>query len=148
MLDILSDLFHNAAYFGNWPDRLFTLFVQAARPSKGGRFGELVQFKVPYTGKNEKAPPVSWVTDHLERGGVSTFLYLHDANYMYFSVRKSQEKQARWLYDEETMQMRSFAHPWSNKSKGKAQSRPARQGRKSKGNQTAGVWGLVESLLK
>lgn len=150
---MIMDLFDNLAYFGNWPDRLLTMFVQATSPSKGGRFGGLVQFKVPHPNKNDKSPGVVAVKAHLKRHGVRTFLYLHDANYMYFSVRETQAEYARWLYDEENMLMRNTATRWSDPTpKVPAKRAPARRAgtkRKQKAAPKMGTArGFVEYLIK
>ncbi len=145
----LLDFLDNVAYYGNWPDRVFSLFVQAVSPSKGGRFGGMVQFKVPCMDKNDQSPGIDAVLGLMKKGGVRTFYYLHDANYMYFSVRKSQEKQARWLYDEESMQMRPFAHPWSEKTKQPAKPTSKRKpGKRKPSKQKSILRQFGESLLK
>jgi len=116
MINQLIDLFENSAYYLNWPDRLFTLLAQATQGSTQGRFQRMTQFHIPRVDKFPAARLTrQMVQDHLHRHGVRTFLYLYDAQYIYFSVRNSQADFARYLYNQETGTLRSTGSQWGAK---------------------------------
>lgn len=95
------DAFDNLSYYINWPEQVISLFKQATLHSKTGNFQGMVRLRIPRRDKFPKAKlTAAQVRDHLNRYGVRTFLYLHDAQYFYCSVRQSQAKFAAYLYDE------------------------------------------------
>ena len=92
-------------------DNLFGFIHQARSHSRGGRFGVLVKIMVPYG----EGVPVATVRDHLKHHGVRLFHYGYNGDYSWFYVRKTQEKFARWLYDEETQKMRIPKSRWGGR---------------------------------
>lgn len=94
----LLGAFDNFLGFMNFYERIFGVINQSVKPSKGGRFGPLVRIRMKRIDKGGKHVLIT-VTDHLERHGVPTFHHAYDAQWRYFSVRKTQVGWARWLYN-------------------------------------------------
>lgn len=94
----LADAFDNFMGAMNFYERIFGVANQAIKPSKGGRFGPMVRIRVK---RIDKGGDVAFrqVVGHLHRHGVPTFHHAYDAEWRYFSVRKTQEKWAEWLYN-------------------------------------------------
>lgn len=95
LLDFMDDFvwgpFNNAF-------RLFGIPARLLKPSKGGRFGPTIQIRLRRIDKGGNTPFVTTI-QHLERYGVNTFDHGYNSQWFWFSVRKTQAKYARWLYN-------------------------------------------------
>lgn len=112
----------------NFFEKIFGLIHQARMPSKGGRFGKLVRIDVPRVDHDGEVPSAQ-IRNHLIAHGVRLFHYGYNSHYQWFYVRKTQEKFARWLYNEQIQEFRFPKSRWGeqNARQDKKPRRPPRR---------------------
>lgn len=128
------DAFDNFMGRINFFEKIFGYIHQARMPSKGGRFGKLVRIEVKRVDHGGEVPSAN-VRNHLTTHGVRLFHYGYNSHYRWFYVRKSQEKFARWLYNEQTQEFRFPKSRWRGERKAQQNRKPRPTPGRSTGKQ-------------
>lgn len=95
---------------------LFVAYCIKPTPRNKQRFPyyDTVRFKVPRSDKHHEVPTVRQIVQHLRRYGVQVFWFGFSADYMFFRVRKNQEKWARQLFTDD-WQLHGPRRAWGDK---------------------------------